>query len=62
MRDCVRAADAFLQDSEHYFQEMGAYFFSKDGKPCMPLEEILRLPGPGTLAYEWIGTDNPLWH
>jgi hypothetical protein len=49
------------QDPERYFQEKCGYYYSTS-KPCAPLDDILRLPGPGTLAYEWVGTRNPMWH
>ena len=62
---CVRIHQGMCywdEDKERYFDEKGAYYYHEDVAACMPLAAILRLPGPGMLAYEWVGTQNPLWH
>jgi len=52
-----------VEDHEPYNEVGFAYggaLVGASGGQC--LECILRQPGPGTLAYEWMGTQNPRWH
>jgi hypothetical protein len=60
---CIHQGMCFwdAQDQKTYSREQSAYYYSPT-KPCTPLDAILRLPGPGALAYEWVGTQNPRWH